>query len=380
MTTLLRVSEKRQDRIFTAIGAGFVAVVGVAALVYTIVLSPSGKPAKDTIAVAIETPFVGQGVADGTAVIMHGVEVGQVTQVSRVDGDRVRLDVELESAPTKGLTDGVGIDFRPANYFGVTGVNLIPADHGSPLDNGSLINVQTAGNLTLQTLLYRLGELTQNVVTPQLVSVMDRATRYTDALNPMFETMIQVSTAVADVQTVPTEQLLRNATAITVSLPSAMDAVLTLGHSYIWNASGVHFDPEQARAENPYLKYYDKLKLDYYNEASDTLATDPDKFIFGRFRAWFEGARLDLFSKMGDLEGSHTYDLFPLLDNVRVMADVVPRLVEPEDLGDKLGELRSRLERMYAGSGDQRALQVRIMLDQLPGVAAPMGIMLGEPQ
>ena len=32
-------------------------------------------------------------------------------------------------------------------------------------------------------------------------------------------------------------------------------------------------------------------------------------------------------------------------------------------------ELRSRLERMYAGSGDQHALQVRVILDQLPGVS-----------
>lgn len=377
MTTLLRVSDQQQSRIFSMIGAGFLAAVLVVVLFYTVVLNPSGRPADNTIAVAIEVPFVGQGVDAGTAVIMHGVEVGKVTGVSRVTGDRVRLDVELRSGPAAGLTDALGIDFRPANYFGVTGVNLIPADHGQLLTNGSLINVDSAGNLTLQTLLFRLGELTHDVVTPTLIDVMDRATRYTDALNPLFETMIIASTAVADVQTVSTTQLLRNATAISVGLPSFMDATIGLAHNYIWNASGVNFDPEKFRAENPYLKYYDEHKLAYYNEASETLATNPDKFIFGRFRGWFEGARLDLFSKMGDLEGSHTYDLVPMLEHVRVMADVVPRLFEPQDIGDKLGELRSRLERMYEGSGDQRALQVRIVLDQLPGVAAPLGVMLG---
>ncbi|MEZ0364868.1 MlaD family protein [Mycobacterium sp. pUA109] len=377
MTTLLRVSERQHKRIFTAIGAGFVAILLAAVLLYVTVISPSGRPAKHTIAVVFETPFVGQGVSRGTAVILHGVQVGEVTEVSRAAGSKVRLDVELQSGPTKGLTDAVGIDFRPANYFGVTGVNLIPADQGQLLSNGASISVESAGNLTLQTLLYRLGELTHDVVTPKLISVMDRATRYTDALNPLFETMIIVSTAVTDTQTVSTEQLLRNTTAISVGLPSFLDGTINAGQGYVWNAVGAHVDPDAIRANTRYLKYYNKEKLDDFNSALDDLVANPDKFAYGRLREYFVGAKFDLFSKVGDLEGSHTFDLFPLLDQTRAMANVVPRLVDPEDLADKLGELRSRLERMYQGSGDQRALQVRIMLDQLPGVEAPLGVMLG---
>jgi hypothetical protein len=380
MTMLLRVSDQQQKRIFTMIGAGFAAIVLAAVVLYMTVIDPSGKPVKNTIAVAIETPFVGQGVGSGTAVILHGIKVGEVRDVSRVAGDRVRLDVELQSGSTRGLTDAVGIDFRPANYFGVTGVNLIPSQQGKTLSNGDSISVATAGNLTLQTLLYRLGALTHDVVTPRLVSVVDRATRYSDALNPLFETMILVSTTVTDVQTVSTEQLLRNATAIGVGLPPFLDGAISAGQGYIWNGVGAHFDPDEARARDKYLKYYDKPKLDYFNSAVQDLSTNPDKFVFGRLREYFKGAKQDLFSKVGDLEGSHTFDLLPLLDQVRVMADVVPRLVKPDDLGDKLGELRSRLERMYAGSGDQHALQVHIILDQLPGVAAPLGVMLGDPQ
>ncbi|OHV06248.1 hypothetical protein BKN37_03005 [Mycobacterium talmoniae] len=373
---LLRVDEQRHARILTLIGAGFFAVLLMVLLAYA-VITPSGRVAKNTIAVAIETPYVGQGVDNGTAVILHGVKMGEVTRISKLTGSRVRMDVELESGATKGLTDAVGIDFRPANYFGVTGVNLLPADHGQALRNGASISVTPAGNLTLQTLLYRLGELSHDVVTPQLVSVMDRATRYTDALNPLFETMILVSTTVADIQTVSTEQLLRNTAAISVGLPPFLDAAISTGNAYLMNDAGVGFDPAKNRENNTLLRYYDDQMLKYYNETSQLLATDPDKFVFGRFREYFKGARLDLFSRFGDLEASHMYDLFPLLDQTRVMADVVPRLVNPADLADKLGELRSRLERMYAGSGDQRALQVRIVLDELPGVAAPLQLMLG---
>ncbi|CDP84789.1 putative Mce family protein [Mycolicibacterium farcinogenes] len=380
MTTLLRVDERKHERILTGIGAGFVLFCALAFLLYSTVINPSGRPAENTISVAIDTPYVGQGVDDGTSVILHGLKVGEVKNISKLSDSRVRVNVDLDAAPTKGLTDAVGIDFRPANYFGITGINLVPADHGEVLRNGSSISVTPTGNFTLQTLLYRLGELSHDVITPQLISVVDRATRYTDALNPLFETMILVSTAVTDVQSVSTEQLLRNATAISVGLPSFLDGAISAGQGYIWNAAGVHFDPEEARAQNPYLKYYSKEKVDYFNAASADLAANPDKFIFGRLREYFKGAKYDLFSKMGDLEGSHTFDLFPVVDQVRVMADVVPRLVDPADLGDKLGELRSRLERMYAGSGDQHALQVRIVLDQLPGVAAPLNVMLGDTQ
>ncbi|MCV7065924.1 Mammalian cell entry related domain protein [Mycolicibacterium farcinogenes] len=372
------MDDRKHERILTLIGGGFVLLCVLAVLLYFTVISPSGKPAEDTISVAIETPYVGQGVDDGTSVILHGLKVGEVTQISKLADSRVRLDVQLESGLIDGVTDAVGIDFRPANYFGVTGVNLIPADHGELLRNGTSLSVMPAGNFTLQTLLYRLGELTHDVVTPQLISVMNRATRYTDALNPLFETMILVSTTVTDVQKVSTEQLLRNTAAISVGLPAFLDGTLGAGHGYVWNAAGSHFDPEHARASNKYLKYYSKEKVDYFNSAIEELATNPDKFMYGRMREYFKGAKYDLFSKMGDLEGSHTFDLFPVVDQVRVMADVVPRLVNPSDLGDKLGELRSRLERMYAGSGDQHALQVRIVLDQLPGVSAPLGVMLGE--
>lgn len=376
-TTLLRVNEQRHARILTLIGAGFVAVLLVAVLLYVTAINPSGRPAKSTVSVAIETPYVGQGVDDGTAVILHGVKVGEVNTVSKLGGNRVRLDLELQAKPTKGLTDAVGIDFRPANYFGVTGINLIPADRGQVLRNGAAISVTPTGNFTLQTLLYRLGELSQQVISPELVGVIDRATRFTDGLNPLFETMIQVSTTVTDVQKVSTAQLLRNATAITVGLPPFLDATISTAEYYLRTELGVGFDAVEDRENNPFLSYYDEPMRRYYDEATHTLATDPDRFAFGRVAEFLVGAEFDLFSKVGILLSSHTYDLFPVLDQVRVMADVVPRLVSPTDLGAKLGELRSRLERMYAGSGEQRALQVRIVLDQLPGVAAPMGLILG---
>jgi hypothetical protein len=74
---------------------------------------------------------------------------------------------------------------------------------------------------------------------------------------------------------------------------------------------------------------------------------------------------------------SHVGDLLPLVDSIKALTDVVPPLIRPEAIGNMLVELRSRFEKMYAGSPEERALKVRIVLDSLPGVAAPLSAMGG---
>jgi hypothetical protein len=340
-------------------------------------INPFGRTPKNVISMAIETPYVGQGVVSGTPLIMHGVKVGEVTAVSSLPGGRVRLNANVQSGPTTGLTDAMGIDFRPSNYFGVTGVNLIRHEGGQPLRSGIEISVTPTGNFTLQALLYRLGELSNQVVTPRLIDVVDRATRYTDALNPLLETMIIVATTVTNVQTVSTEQLLRNVTGINVAFPGFVDALVNTGDLYLKTDFGIGFNADEDYKNNPYVSTYDTALLNQYNTARHLLASNPDEFAYGRMKEWLKGAETDLFSKVGNLESSHIYELFPVVEEVRVMADVVPKLVPAGDIADTLRELRTRLERMYAGSGDQRALQVRVILDELPGQAGPLGLALG---
>jgi hypothetical protein len=90
-------------------------------------------------------------------------------------------------------------------------------------------------------------------------------------------------------------------------------------------------------------------------------------------------AKTDLFLRVGYLEGSHINELFPVLESVRTLADAVPKILSPDSFAYTITEMRRRLERMYEGSGDQRALQVRLVLDRVPGVAAPLGLAGARP-
>ncbi|BBZ43364.1 MlaD family protein [Mycobacterium parmense] len=304
----------------------------------------AGRPS-DVISVAIDTQYVGQGVSAGTPIVMHGVTVGQVTAVSSLHGGGVRLDADLQKAPVRGLTDALGIDFRPVNYFGVTGVNLIAGSGGQPLRDGIHLTAVPKGNFTLQALLSRLGQVSTGVLTPQLVQVIDRATRYTDALNPLIETAFIAANAVAQVQTVSTMRLLTNATGLSVVFPSFVNALVDTGSNFLHNDENFR----------------------HHGSADAT----PDEWQH-RYLATLQVASEGVFNDVGKLESKHVGDLLQFVGAVKDLTDVVPPLIRPEGFAQELAELRSRFEKMYAGPPGQRALQVRIMLDNLPGVAAPI--------
>jgi hypothetical protein len=339
-----RASEEREARILTAVGMGLVICAVLAVTAFAVVDPLGGRPS-DQFGVVIESPYVGQGVATGTALLVHGVKVGEVTQVSNLPGGGVRMAADLRRGPTAGLTDAMGIDFRPANYFGVTGINLRPGDGGQALVNGSHITTTPAGNFTMQALLSRLGELSHGVLTPHLVDVVQRGTDYIDGLDPLLETMLAVSTSVANVQNVSTAQLLTNTTGISVAFPGFVNGLMSTG--------------------------------DYFVHA--TLDNVTEDFYKNTYTPTVAFTNTDLFAAMGHLLTSHSTDLAPMTDMIKVLTDVVPGLVPPDAIADTAHELRTRLEKLFAGSPEQRAVNVRVVLDSLPGVAAPIDAVGGTP-
>lgn len=346
--TLLHTSDESEARTLTIVGATIALVCAVAAA-SLYVFNPFGGRAKGEISISIDTPYIGQGIATGTALVMHGVTVGQVTGVSRLTGGGVRLNADLHTQSTRGLTDTMKVDFRPINYFGVTGINLSAGSGGQALHDGARISTIPLGNFTLQALLTRLGQVTTGVVTPQLIQVIDRATRYTDALNPLIETMLIAANAVAEVQTVSTKQLLINTTGVSVAFPGFVNSAVKGGDNFIWTGNYLKVAAKDVTQEE-YVMDYEVLKE----------------------------ANVGLFRSLGQLLRSHSADLYPVTEIVRALFGVLPPLIRPVDTANMVAELRTRFEKMYQGTPEQRALQVRIVLDSLPGVAAPIAAVGGQ--
>lgn len=364
---MLRGSQKRQDRVLLTIGSAV--VLCIALVVTLVVVRPFGGRGKDQLLVAINAPFVGQGVEAGTPVVLHGVKVGQVTGVSTSAGGGVRLDTELQAGPTSGLTDTMNVDFRPINYFGVPGINLVPNAGGQALRDGSDISLMPTGNFTLSELLKQLGDVSESSLTPQLVAVVDRVTRYTDGLNPLFETAVTVTRAVDAVQTVPSEQLLNNLTTSVAAFPPFSDAAIEAGTRF------VKYDYYPGQIRNPANSSASRLEFPYLvdTDVPDIAVYTPEEFQ-NTVIATMDTIEKGVFAAVGKLLSSHVDDLFPLILGIKSVTDMGPVMFRPEDIAQKLAELRDRFFRLYNGDGNQRAVSVRILLDSLPGVAAPLGI------
>ena len=120
---LLHTSEESETRTLTRAGIALAVVLAVVVALY-LAIKPLDAKAENDISITIETPYVGEGVMPGTSLVMHGIRVGKVTNISSLPGGGVRLKTDLDARSTAGLTNTMKIDFRPINYFGVTGINL----------------------------------------------------------------------------------------------------------------------------------------------------------------------------------------------------------------------------------------------------------------
>ena len=348
---------------------GAAVVLCVALVITLIVTKPFAAKREGTLAVAITTPFVGQGVVPGTPVVLHGVKVGEVAAVTNTSGGGVQLDTLLNSTPSKGLTDKLGIDYRPINYFGVPGINLIPNTGGGPLRDGSDITLVPAGNFTLSELLKQLGDVSEASLTPQLVSVIDRVTRYTDGLNPLLETAVTVTRAVEAVQTVPSEQLLTNLSTSIAAFPAFSDVAVEAGTRFI------KYDYYPGQTRNPAAASTFKLQFPYLTDAvTPDLADYTDDQFKNTVITTMDIIQNGLFGAVGKLLASHVDDLSPLIFGIQSITDMGPVMLRPQDIAQKLATLRDRFTKLYSGNGDQRAINVKLLLDGLPGVAAPLGI------
>ncbi len=363
---MLRGSAQRQQRVLLSIGGAVVLCVVLAVSFF--VVDPFGGRAKDVYSVVISTPYVGQGVQAGTAVVLHGVKVGQVTDVTNIAGG-VQLDTDLQKESTQGLTNRVGIDFRPINYFGVPGINLVPKPGGDALQDGSRVALTPSGNFTLSELLNQLGNVSEASLTPQLIKVIDRVTRYTDGLNPLFETAVTVARAVEAVQTYPTEEQLTKLSSAAEAVPPFADEAIMAGRRII----DYSYYPGQVRG--PAVSSGPRLEFPFLTDVdTPSLGDISQDFYMKHWDAFLNLAQNGLFGAVGKLVSSHVDDLFPLISGIKAITDTGPVLLRPQDVAEKLSELRSRFEKLYAGNGTQHAVSVRILLDSLPGVAAPVGI------
>jgi hypothetical protein len=158
---------------------------------------------------------------------------------------------------------------------------------------------------------------------------------------------------------------MRNATGISVAFPSFVDAATAAGYGFNQGSGFVTFNVDG----RPALPGQDLVAVPGQPHT--------EQFWQTRSKASLDLIANSFFGALGKLLSSHTSDLLPVVNLIQTLTDTVPGLVTPAGIGNTLVELRTRFEKLYGGSPEQRALQVHIVLDQIPGVQAPVDAMGG---
>ncbi len=295
------------------------------------------------IRLQLVVPALGPGVESGSKVLVRGAAVGEVTEVTAVGSGAVHVALVLDDELGAILTDSLDVDFRPENYFGVSAVNLIERPGGKALTDGRVLHRTTAPDFTMSTMLEQVSLVVDGTLTSSMIATLDEVMRYANGLAPLIRAGIIVAEQMSKTQQhLPTELLLR-ANDVLVQLPAfgrgAADALYAI-----------------------YLSAYNQ-RPDGSTGVDDAFMTETDQAL--------ELAASDLFGLAGSLLASHDAELTPLVSAADEVVAPLPGL-----LGDgRLGELNTvidRLESAFTGTAEQRTLQLRLVLDDVPALAGPL--------
>lgn len=318
---------------------GIVAAVLAAAVLIAWRVTPSGTDG--SMSVSVLTDSVGTGIKVGNDVRLDGVQVGRIADIAAADGHQ-RITLSLGRGQLFGLTDAMGVDYVPGNLFGVAEIDLQRGSGGQALVDRAVIDLtgpraDRARDATIATLLHSVGTFSNDVLTPQLMSVLERISSGTAAFTPLIESIIAITRAVADTQRLPSSFLLAQYGSALSGLPSTLDGVLrTLG----------------SVDENIYLSAPEHM--DKFNASTEMLSSE---LIPAAATLLGTGQR-----HLGDAAST----LVPVLQR---LARTVPT---PETSGQELSELLRRLNAAMPDSPNGPHLNLRIDLRGVPVLSTPL--------
>ncbi|QTJ70729.1 Mce family protein (plasmid) [Rhodococcus sp. ZPP] len=346
----LRGTDAQQARVVTITALVLIVLVTLSAMVMVWVQPRMEKP--DGLALSIDVPFVAPGVGKGTKALLHGAEVGEITDLVSIGNRNVRMNLSLDPERLDGMTDAFDIDFRPANYFGITAVNLIANSGGDTLVAGQVLNRVPAGDFTMSHMLETGSLAIDGTLTKSMITALDEVIRYTDGVTPMIQTGIILADRVAQTQKAMPSELLDRANDILEVLPAFSQQTIEMLNTVY--KSDIHKQPDGSFS-------VDEARFDDMDAAMGLVVNG-------------------LFGGAGRLLGSHGVELTPMTQVVQTLTDAVPHMLGGGATAGKLSILVDRYSRAFSSTPEgSKALNLRIILDDLPGLAAPLA-MTGLPQ
>lgn len=348
----VRGTSDRQNRSVVVVGgiisAVLVLIVVAATWIYPRYDAPPG------IDITLRTSYVGPGVTEGSKVILSGSEVGEVTDLSSAAPGDITIAMRLRPELIEGVTSTFDVDFRPRNYFGTTGINIVAQPGGEPLTGGETFERTPKGDFTMSTMIERGSLVVDGTLTTDIVRSLEKTVRYTDGLAPLIDTGITVADRVAATQRHLPHELMEK------------------------------FDDILAEAPEFSRELIDMLFMVYENESLNPMGADGVRRanidVLDRLDAGLDLASSQLFGLAGTLLASHPKELTPLTQVVTQVSDLIPHFVGGGMSPKGLMQLIDKYNSAFAMKGGRPTLDVALVVNTFPALAAPLSHVATGPQ
>ncbi|WP_297608355.1 MlaD family protein [Nocardia sp.] len=320
------------------VGTVIVAVAVVIAIAMNVIPGPS---AGDRLRIRLRTEQTAAGISGGTEVQLDGVQVGTVVRIASIEQGRQQdITLELDRAQTAGLTDHFDVDYAPANLFGITALILKQAGSGNPLRDGAIVDLTGSASgrvtdLTLERLLRMLSDTTSKVLTPQLTELLTTASGDLKRFTPFLQSVVTLSQTVSDTQRYLPSYLIDQYGSLIGGIGQFSSAIVFLMKSVL---------------------DIDIFKTDraFYDESIDMQANGLFPAIAGSM----------------NIVGTYLHDTTDSL--VPLMQAVAAAVPTPATSRAQLTELIDRLDRMFTDTPDGPALNVEVIVQNMPGLFVPL--------
>ncbi|MFE6925811.1 MlaD family protein [Nocardia sp. NPDC057663] len=328
-------------------------LLGVCALALALIVAgvwrvlPEEESAEE-IGVVLIVGHVGDGIGPGTDVRLDGVRVGSVSGIDFAAQGRRQIELSLARSELFGLTSALSIDYVPGNLFGISALELHPDAGGAILADGSTVDL-TAGqadrvrDATLASLLSYTGDLTEEVLTPQLTQLLHTFSRDLVAFTPLLQAIGTTARSYTETAQLPPSVLFDRYGRALAGVPPMLTGGLTVLHASYNNGY---------LAEQEHLDKFAYMWPSIQNELLPAVTA-----LFGTAQPYFGG----------------------LLPIVTMVLDRVSRSVsDPAGSAAQSTELMDRLDRAFRDGPNGPVLDARVELDLVPGLAAPLSEMVGQ--